>query len=125
MRLNLYLGISAMSIPFALLAGSFIYQYGGSLALWSTSLGLMSLALLYVVFFVKESVAIDDIAILKECPKGNGYCKHQSHFIQRLFGSFAITFKSCPGYKRASILLLLSTAFLDHFIKGISQMKHF
>ena len=115
-----------LAVPFAFLAGYFIYQYGGPMASWSTSAGLMTLALLYAIFFVKESVVIEDndtvalkAAWMKNEDEKEGRCCNALGVFKNLFHCVAVTIKPRPGFQRSCILLLLFAAFLGHFTKGI------
>ncbi len=142
-RLALLAGINGVSIPLAHLAGSYIYEYGGSWAAWGTSLILMSLALLYVIFFVKESVRwtinkIDPEEIVDPSKKPaeksmmkvvedelrNGkkesIYKEFVNVLNNAWYCFVVTFKKREGYKRACICFLLATILLANFSRGLA-----
>ena len=53
-RLSLLAGIIGISVPIAHFSSIYIYQ-AGNIAVWGTALGLFTLALLYMTFFVKDS----------------------------------------------------------------------
>lgn len=137
-----------MAFPIAHLVSVPIFKSGGFIAVWCTTLTLYALAILYIIFFVRDSrgkhvkefkkmldknvvsiIAKDDPEILhnKEAgavPKEFLEFKEQQvkntclSVIKNLKECFVVTFRPRAGYNRACISLLLAGLCCTLFSKG-------
>ena len=138
-RLAFLAGVNGISLPLAHLASSYIYEYGGSWAAWGTSLIIMGLALLYVIFLLEETVNLSNIGtnnkinpvdrIKKQAFENvadneslnvdeRNNCKELVNVLNNAWYCFVVTFRKHEGYKRACTCLLLATILLGYFIRG-------
>lgn len=126
LRLAVMAGTIAMAVPISQFISVPIYDGGGYLAIWLTSLGLYGLALAYVIFFLKDSRG-------KQAQNGGELFPSQPTPImtspleealdccviqKQLWQSLSITFQPRTGYKRASVSLLMACLSLNLFSVG-------
>jgi len=117
------------AVPIAYLLGSYIYEYGGPLASWGTSVALTSIAIVYTIFFVKESAITQKTKPIEPVFKNNHLTmrdnKDCATVFENLWICFTVTLKKRPGYERACICLLLTATLLGHFVRGNNLKKIF
>ena len=117
---------SGFSVPIAHIVSIYILKGGGVMAVFGTTLGLLTSSLLYTIFFVTESrkrsppskkiepkktLSDKENNIVNEFDVGN---KNECAAIARkLFDCFVVTFKPREGHKRAIVLILMSTMCLN------------
>ena len=123
-----------ISVPFAHIISIYIYESGGNLAIWLTTLSLYSLALIYIIFFVKDSRGkrslprsssasmerVESIKTISEIEKkivSNQSVKNESAgkeknectaLVRNLFECFVVTFKKREGHQQAVVLILIA-----------------
>ena len=113
--MSLLTGMWPLAMPIGSLASKFILEQGGHLGVFCSTLGLYSVAILYVVFFIKDSRG-----------KGSDNHKHESadtktadeeslSVLKHLYRAFSVTFKPRTGYKRACLAILLGMRCISIF----------
>lgn len=147
-RLGLLAGIIAVAFPIAHFVSVPIFKSGGFIAVWCTTLTLYALAILYIIFLVRETrgksvkdfgkiieknmvgiIAKDDPEILNSkqagaVPKEFLELKEPQvkttclSVIKNLKECFVVTFRPRAGYNRACISLLLAGLCCTLFSKG-------
>ena len=124
-RLSLFTGIAGISIPIAHIVSIYILEGGGKMAVFGTTLGLLTSSLLHTVFFVTESrqrspsaKKIEPIKTLSTKEKnvnelGNRNKNEYAVIARKLLNCFVVTFKPREGHKRAIVLILMTTMCLN------------
>ena len=125
-RLSLLTGIAGISVPLAHVLSIYIYESGGNLAIWLTTLSLLLSSLVYIIFFVKDSRGrgsrvpskkVDPIKTISDKEKklvlneleSTSQNKHEcATIIRNLLECFVVTFKPREGHRRAVVLILMS-----------------
>ena len=122
-RLSLLAGIIGVSVPIAHFSSIYIYQAGNMAVFWTT-LALLTSALGYAIFFVKESlppIPKNEAEFVKTFPDKNSKLVIEDYIekdepqvdcvaiLKNLMQCFVVTFKPREGYKRACILILMTT----------------
>lgn len=123
-RLSIMYGSMTISYPIASFVSIYIYTYGGYFAIWGTSLGLGTIALLYIIFWIKDSRGLeseDEQVESSYSPSVNfgqddeqlvalrtARC-HCGSVALNLWECFTVTFQPRNGYKRACLSILLAS----------------
>lgn len=123
-RLSIMYGSMTISYPIASFVSIYIYTYGGYFAIWGTSLGLGTIALLYIIFWIKDSRGLeseDEQVESSYSPSVNfgqddeelvalrtARCRCGSVALN-LWECFTVTFQPRNGYKRACLSILLAS----------------
>lgn len=129
-RLSLLGGMIGISIPIANLLSGYIYDSGGNMAIWGTSLALNACALLYIFFGFTDSRGKKSIEKLKHATLDKilqekqviNHTQDTSNIFRDVFKnlvrSFSLTFQRREGYKRACISLLITVTCILFFANG-------
>lgn len=125
-------GMSIVAFPIAQLLSGVIYENGGYMAIWGTSLGLSGCNLLYIVFYLKDSkgksvqLAVESstnnektvVTTIVEIEKKPTDCVL---VLKNLWNCFVVTFRPRVANRRASVSLLLSVLCVNLLSGGISK----
>lgn len=147
LRLAILTGTIIIAIPLANFLSAFLYNFGGYLAVWCTSLGFALLALYYVFVFITDSkgpnrekrvgpfikrvlfdrnkVAFvedddDQVQVEKQADQQQHLNTRFSLFseLKNLWKCFTVTFRARIGRERACLCLLLLAMCVMLFSNG-------
>ena len=111
-RMSFLYAAITISFPAGLFASIYLYQYGGYLAIWGTSLGLALSALLYTIFFITDSRGQKSELGINDDGSDQATTVTPSdtsdNIFSNIWGCLVTTFQSRPGYKRLTVILLLA-----------------
>ncbi len=109
-------GTVVLSQPIGTIISRYIYEHGGHLAVWCTTLICYISAILWVIFLIKDSHGKGSNLEDTEKPE-NEINKESSNnepeegclsIFKNLWRCFAVTFKSRPGNRRTCLAIVIS-----------------
>ena len=120
-RLSVVAGMIGFAIPVSQFISVPIYEAGGYLAIWMTSLGIYALSTFYLIFFVTDSRGkwapkLSPAAVEKSTESQDEF--DFVSVIKNLWQCFTATFRRRDGYKRAMISFLMVCLSLHLFSTG-------
>lgn len=141
-RLSLLAGIVFVALPIAHLITVPLFKYGSFMAVWCTALGLFTVNILYIVFYLtdtrgsraRKTVPIDgipELAIKKELTNTETNVEEGQKneeedpkttcisVLKNLRTCFTVTFRPREGYHRACVSILLAALCCNLFSGGI------
>lgn len=109
-------GTVVLSMPIGSIISRYIYEYGGHLAIWCTTLICYISAILWVIFLIKDSHGkgsnLHNEEKREDEKNKEGSRNEQEEgclsILKNLWKCFAVTFKSRPGNKRACLAIVIS-----------------
>jgi len=112
-------GTMVLSGPIGTLMSRYIYEYGGHLGIWCTTLSCYSLALLWLIFCIRDSRGKGSNLEIAEVNDNKEDAGGFLSIIKNLWQCFTVTFKRRPGNKRTCLAIILTMRCISIFSDGI------
>ena len=117
-RISLLAGTMVLSRPIGSLISRYILQYGGHAAVFGTVLSCYASAMIWIVFFIRDSRGTGNNIVLSEPGALSSEAKEADgvlEVLKNLWQCFSVTFKRRSGHKRAILAVILTMRCISIF----------